>query len=767
MSAAWDADVLATFNGIDLSDRVHTHVLVGASLGAVPMEYEPVYDPATNTWRQVDVHQGWATTAIPVVAEFDTTGELTAWILALKAACRAGGSLTWQWTTDEAVRTYVIGASDEPEVIEDNRYILGHHAEFTLALTRWPSAGPLVIVEPEIVDVPEFSEGVNFSTSAWGGYGTCSYDLRPPSTPPSYGDLVTIGGTLYQGRVVNVPEMLVTSASQEEDGDVVVSATYHVVCEGAARELGRDEAFAMAFRDRDLSEWQVSDCGEAWSAIGDGFLINASLEGSIRLTGASPEELMCYRGPTAGALVKHYTSHTGNSPPASVRADFPDPKGVPVWSAAWYLIQDGLTDDVISMLSCTAEWNTLTPLQDALTVPDLDNPNPDPKTGLPDPVHGNRFATYPNLNMWTEFYGMTPPGCFYGGIYACDDPLDLPVNDPLAMYSDAHCLHQFSVRTSGSVDLELGVSAKLLCVYSSYRPIQRPVWLSEVYDEDEDHLVRTEWCALNRYYAEAGGFIELTKVIVLANGFMAGCNDLAAVFPKMIEGATCVSSPVSEEASIMVRPFTTRLAAIEDLLALTDQPRVWGCWEDGMLDIAEDYGAVAFDPAAPGVSVDAQLAIDGAVETCTVVYQPHDSQGAVSDRLGAAFVPHVTTVGGAPAERNAFRDASGTAHSLAAAYMEGTDEIAKRGYKTWDGQIGLEDISGGMAVRGGQKVTCGAAEDALVTGTSVDLDSKTATLTLGSYGYKPKLKFLSARRLPGGGDKLPPWGRRLDNRRRT
>ena len=751
-------DIVAVYNGIDLSDDVHTHVGVGASLGAVPMEYEPVWDHATGKWRQVEVHQGWATTAIPVVVEFDTTGELAAWILALKAACRSGGTLTWQWTTDEAVRTYAIACSDEPEVIEDNRYILEHRAELTLELLRWPDA---TFRLPEIVDTPEFAEGVNFSTSAWGGYGTCSYDLRPPATPPSYGDLIVIGDDLYRGKVVNVPEMLITSAAQDEEGIVVVSGTYHVVCEGAARELGRDEAFAMAFRDRDLSEWQVSDCGEAWSTIGDGFQIGASLEGSIRLTGASPEELMTYTSPLGGG--HHYQTWYSNQPPASVAADYPRGSSLPVWSASWYLIQDGLTEDRISMLLCDVEWNTLTPLQDALTVADLDNPE-----GPPDPGHGNRFATYPDLNMWTEFYGMTPPGCFYGGIYACDYPLELPVSDPLAMYSDPHCLHRFSTRTSGSIEgLELATDSRLICVYSGYRPVRKPIWGGEFYDEAHDHLVRINWNALNRYYAEAGCFIELTKVVVLANGFPKDCNDLAEVFPLLIEGATCVSSPVSEESSIMVRPFTTRLAAIEDLLALTDQPRVWGCYEDDLLVIDEDFGSVTFDPAKPGVSVNAQLAIDGAVETCTVVYQPHESQGAVADRLGAAFVPHVTTVGGAvAAERNAFRDASGTAHSLAAAQMEGQDEIAKRGWETWDGQIGLEDVPGGMAVRGGQKVTCGAAVDALVTGTSVDLDSKTATLTLGSYGYKPKFKFASAKR-PAGGEKLPPWGRRLDNRRRT
>jgi len=764
----WATDIVAVFNGIDLSDDVHTHVLVGASLGAVPMEYEPVWDHDTATWRQVEVHQGWATTAIGVVAEFDTTGDLTTWILALKAACRAGGTLTWQWTPGEAVRTYVIGASDEPEIVEDNDYLLRHRTEFMLALTRWPEGYPLAIVEPEIIDTPEGAEGVQFSTTAWGGYGTCSYDVRPPAAPPSYGDDVDIGGGMYKGKVVNVPEMLITSAAQDEAGIVVVSGTYHVVCEGAARELGRDEAFAMAFRDRDLSEWQVSDCGEAWSAIGDGFQIQASVEGSVRLTGAAPEELMSYTSPAAAT---HYTSHVGNSPPASASADYPNPAGVPVWSAAWYLIQDGLTEDRISLLSCNVNWNTLTPLQDALTVPDLDSPIGWPD---PDPDVANRFAAYADLNMWTEFYGGNSPGCFYGGIYACDDPLELPVNDPLAMYTDSRCVHRFSVRTSGSIEgLELGINANLICVYTSYRPIQKPVWLSEVYDEAEQHLMRTGWCALNRYYAEPGCFVELTNVVVLANGFASDCNDLAAVFPKLIEGATCVSSPVAPESSIMVRPFTTRLAAIEDLLALTDQPRVWGCYEsdeDGnaLLDIVEDFGSVSFDPADAGVSVSAQLAVDGAVETCTVVYQPHGSQGAASDRLGAAFAPHVLTVGGAvAAERNAFRDASGTAHSIDAATMEGEDEIAKRGYGMWDGQIGLENIPGGMAARGGQKVSCGAATDVLITSTSVDLDSKTATLTLGSYGYKPKFRVGSGTRSGPGRAEVPGYVLRKDGRRQT
>jgi len=132
------ADILAEFNSIDLNDGVHTHILPGASLGAVTTEYESLRS-ATGDWQQSNVLPGWVLTSIPVAVQFSSTGRLTAWVLALKAACFAGGTLTWQWTPDDVVRTYVIGSSSEPDVVEDNAYILQHRTELTLALLRWPS----------------------------------------------------------------------------------------------------------------------------------------------------------------------------------------------------------------------------------------------------------------------------------------------------------------------------------------------------------------------------------------------------------------------------------------------------------------------------------------------------------------------------------------------------------------------------------------------------------------------------------------------------
>jgi len=133
------ADILAEFNGIDLNNGTTTHIgRAGASLGAMPAEYEAVRG-AFGEWQQNEVKQGWATTAITVDVRFATTALLTAWLQALKTACRAGGTLTWQWDADDVVRTYVIGASSEPEIIEDNAYILQHRTKLTLALVRWPS----------------------------------------------------------------------------------------------------------------------------------------------------------------------------------------------------------------------------------------------------------------------------------------------------------------------------------------------------------------------------------------------------------------------------------------------------------------------------------------------------------------------------------------------------------------------------------------------------------------------------------------------------
>jgi hypothetical protein len=72
-----------------------------------------------------------------------------------------------------------------------------------------------------------------------------------------------------------------------------------------------------------------------------------------------------------------------------------------------------------------------------------------------------------------------------------------------------------------------------------------------------------------------------------------------------------------------------------------------------------------------------------------------------------------------------------------------------------------------MAARGGQKVSCGAATDVLITSTNVDLDSKTATLTLGSYGYKPKFRTGSGMRSGPGRREMPGYALRKDTRRQT
>jgi hypothetical protein len=320
-------------------------------------------------------------------------------------------------------------------------------------------------------------------------------------------------------------------------------------------------------------------------------------------------------------------------------------------------------------------------------------------------------------------------------------------------------------------------------VYGSYRPIKKPVSQHHHYDGAADHLVRTEWYAANRYYAEAGQYIELTDVEVVANGWTG--NDLAVAFPKIFPECTCdiEKTEVDPDTTIMVRPFTNRLAAIEELLALSDQPRVWGFYEEHVLRIRKDFGSVSFDETEPGVTVSVQLKVDGAAETCTVLYQPHESQGATPYRLGVD-APHLTTVnkdgasyvGEDPvvaSERNAFRDATGTATSLAAAQQEGLAEIAKRGYLQWEGDCGLRGIYGAPAVRAGQLLYCGAAAGALITDTTVNVDAETVQLTLGSHGYKPKnkarpAKTISPPRDPGArGERDYPYKRRRDNRRRT
>jgi hypothetical protein len=138
MRMPYDESVRAEFSGIDLADGVHTHVLVGTDLGTLVTAYDAVRG-SSGRWRQCDVRQEFVSMAIPLLVEFTSASDLAAWIAALKAACRAGGSLVWQWSSTDPARSFTIGCSPEPQIVEDNAYILQHRAEFTLALVRWPS----------------------------------------------------------------------------------------------------------------------------------------------------------------------------------------------------------------------------------------------------------------------------------------------------------------------------------------------------------------------------------------------------------------------------------------------------------------------------------------------------------------------------------------------------------------------------------------------------------------------------------------------------
>ncbi len=612
--------------------------------------------------------------------------------------------------------------------------------------------------------VDDLVEGLTWTTTAAGGYGSCSFRLRGEgASPPAYDSVVEIGGgTLYRGHVVNRPDLAI---SGEE-------TSYEVICEGDAKEYGGDKAFAMAFRDRDLAQWQVADAGEAWAPLSSDFKLGVSLQGSLRISGPALDQLVDYVSPVAEEGLT-WGLRYGNTPPLSYPFQYPDP--LPVWSAAWYHLQDGLTADRISSLKVRAAWDTRTPLQDALVVSDLDNP-----LGEPDPDHGYRFATYPELSRWSAFYDMAAsPGSFWGGIYCCEEDGELPLHDPVAMYTDSRRLHRFIPgQQSSGTDLDLPCDGKLLCVYASYRPVRKPVWLSEVYNEDHDHLMRADWYAANVYYAEPGSFIELTDVEVVCNEWEG--DDLAPAFARIFPECTCdvQATPVDPEATIMVRPHTTRLATIEQLLALTDQPRVWGFYEDRVLRIREDFGDVSFDAEEPGVTVRAQLKVDGAVSTCTVLYQMGAPQEPSGSTLGVN-APFITTVNKkgesavkgipvVPGERNARIDVSATAGGLAAAQQQGLAEIVKLGYQEWEGSVGLRSIWGAPAVRAGQVVSCGAAVGALITGTSVNVDADTVELTLGSHGYKPSRGLAKL----GPGAPAPvvagsTYRQRRDDRRRT
>ena len=129
--------VLCIFNGIDLNNGATTHVMADANeLGVDAPAYDVIrhYDGSLVLH---DVRDELSTLSIKCRAHFGDAASLESWLAGLRAACAAGGSLSFAPTLGAPVRTFGIVPSPGPAVNQDNRYFIHHVATFDLQLTRW------------------------------------------------------------------------------------------------------------------------------------------------------------------------------------------------------------------------------------------------------------------------------------------------------------------------------------------------------------------------------------------------------------------------------------------------------------------------------------------------------------------------------------------------------------------------------------------------------------------------------------------------------
>lgn len=121
---------------IDLNDGSKYAARYGVNVGAKKTQYDEVRS-YTGAIRQVDVHQPLVEMVIPLEVMSATADGLRDNLDALCDACVAGGSLTWQPDGEDS-RTYTIGCSPEPEIVQDALYKLKHITLVELHLVRLP-----------------------------------------------------------------------------------------------------------------------------------------------------------------------------------------------------------------------------------------------------------------------------------------------------------------------------------------------------------------------------------------------------------------------------------------------------------------------------------------------------------------------------------------------------------------------------------------------------------------------------------------------------
>ena len=128
---------IVSFNSIQLNDGVNTWILSGASLG----ERQRIYDEVRSydgTLVLRDVHDTLVDMVLPMRMMYATGAELSTALGGLRAACIAGGTMTWQDAVGGSVLSWTIAPSAEPQIPRTLAFEMRNRAQFTLDLKRWP-----------------------------------------------------------------------------------------------------------------------------------------------------------------------------------------------------------------------------------------------------------------------------------------------------------------------------------------------------------------------------------------------------------------------------------------------------------------------------------------------------------------------------------------------------------------------------------------------------------------------------------------------------
>jgi len=118
----------ASGTAVNLNDRTNTFVMNEVDVGYKRTEFDEVRS-YTGAIRQLDVHQPLIDMTIPMKVKGSS---MAATITNIKAACIAGGTITWGGVT------YTYGMSPEPEIRQDALYKLRSVALFEIKLKRLP-----------------------------------------------------------------------------------------------------------------------------------------------------------------------------------------------------------------------------------------------------------------------------------------------------------------------------------------------------------------------------------------------------------------------------------------------------------------------------------------------------------------------------------------------------------------------------------------------------------------------------------------------------